>query len=440
MGETKPNKSMETKLKRIAELSRENSQKEFKWLMPHFNEESLKECFKQLDGQKAVGENGITKREYGISLDANIKSLVGKMKTMSYKPGPVREVQIPKHDGKSGTRPLGISNLEDKIVQMMASKVLTSIYDPIFYDFSYGFRPGKSCHDAVRALSDYLHKNWVEVVIDVDLKNFFGSINHDLILKCLRRKICDEKFLRYIVRMLKSGVLKADGLYVTEEGTPQGSIVSPILANIVAHYVIDEWFEKIVKKHTRRAVSMVRYADDLVICCQYTSDAYRIRQALQRRLTKFGLQLNEDKTKLVKFSKQAASQGRKQETFDFLGFTIYVGKTRQGKCCIKVKTSRKRMKSKLVKVKEWMKKYRHKGTLKELWDIFRIKLKGHIQYYGVSFNIHYVQRFVIRAQYIFFKWVNRRGGRGKSINWGNFMKFINQYPPPKAVVCHSLIQ
>ena len=440
MGETKPNKTMATKLKRIAELSGRDSSARFKWLMPHFNEESLKECYRQLDGRRAVGADGVTKEEYGQSLNGNVSSLVAKMKTMSYRPNPVREVLIPKHDGKGGVRPLGISNLEDKIVQMMASKVLNSIYDPVFHDCSFGFRPGRSCHDAIRSLSNYLHNNWVEVVIDVDLKNFFGSIDHDLLLKCLRVKVEDEKFLRYITRMLKSGVLKSGDLYRTEEGTPQGSIVSPVLANIVAHYVIDEWFEKVAKKYVRKPISMVRYADDLVICCQYTSDAHRVKRALKSRLAKFGLELNEDKTKFVKFSKHAASQGLKQQTFDFLGFTFYIGQTLRGKQCVRLKTSRKRMKSKIMKVKEWMKLNRHKGTTKELWDAFRIKLLGHIQYYGVSFNIHYVRRFVIRAEFIFFKWINRRGGRGKSISWRNFIKFINEYPPPDVKVCHNLLQ
>jgi len=439
VGVTKPIKTTETKLKRIAKLSVEDSQMEFKWLMPHFNDESLKECYRQIDGRRAVGADGVTKEEYGKSLDENIKFLISKMKAMNYRPQPVREVLIPKHDGRGGTRPLGISNFEDKLIQMMAAKVLNSIYDPNFHEFSFGFRPGRSCHDAIKSLSDDLHSNWCEVVIDVDLKNFFGSINHDLLLKCLRVKIKDDKFLRYIKRMLKSGVLRNNDLYCTEEGTTQGSIVSPILANIVAHYVIDEWFEKVAKKHTRKPVRMFRYADDLVICCQYTSDAYRVRKALQLRLEKFGLALNEDKTKLVRFSKLAARNGTKQETFDFLGFTFYIGRTLKGKSCVRVKTSRKRMKSKLVNVKVWMKANRHKGTMKELWDLFRIKLRGHIQYYGVSFNIHYVQRFIIRAEYLFFKWINRRGGR-KRTSWTNFIKFINQYPPPKVVVCHNLLQ
>ena len=275
MGITKPILKTETKLRRIAKLSREDSCAKFSWLMPHFNKESLLACFHQLNGSKAVGIDGVTKENYGKNLENNIDDLLSKMKSMSYRPGAVRRVMIPKDDGKGGPRPLGISNFEDKIIQLMASKILESIYEPIFNDKSYGFRPKRSCHTAIKALSDHLHNDWVESVLDVDLKNFFGTINHDKLLKILSLKIKDKTFLRYIMRMLKSGILTEEGLIKTEEGSPQGSIVSPILANIFAHYGIDEWVDKIVRKHCKRRIEIFRYCDDFVICCvnhqNYTS-------------------------------------------------------------------------------------------------------------------------------------------------------------------------
>ena len=419
-------------------LSNGDHRLEFKWLMPHFNRESLIECFHELDGKKAVGADGVTKEEYGRNLEGNIDDLLKRMRTMSYRPGPVREVLIPKDDGKGGCRPLGISNFEDKIVQLMASKVLEAIYEPVFYDCSYGFRPGRSCHMAIKSLSKYLHDNWVETVIDVDLKNFFGTIDHWKLIKILAMKIKDERFLRYITRMLKSGVLSDGGIIVTEEGSPQGSVVSPILANIFAHYALDDWINKIVKRHARRKVEVFRYCDDFVICCRYQSDAFRIRSALDKRMKRFSLVLNESKTKLVRFSKYAYSKGLRQGCFDFLGFNFYIGTTVKGNSCVKVKTSRKRFRSKLAKVKSWIKLNRHKATLKQLWDRFRVKLNGHIRYYGVSFNSRSIRNFLFKSVAIFHKWMNRRSGR-RSLNWKKFLDFIKIFPLPKVHIYHSLL-
>ena len=242
-GETKPVKSTETKLLRISNLSREDHKVEFKWLMPHFNKKSLMCCFNELSGKKAVGIDKKTKEEYGAKVEENIEDLISRMKAMAYRPAPVREVLIPKDGQKGKYRPLGISNFEDKIVQMMAAKVLEAIYEPLFLDCSYGFRVGRSCHTAIKALNTHLYRNQCEVVIDVDLSNFFGTINHEKLVKLLRMKIKDERFIRYIVRMLKAGVLSDGELRKTDEGSSQGSIASPVLANIFAHYAIDVWFE-----------------------------------------------------------------------------------------------------------------------------------------------------------------------------------------------------
>lgn len=439
LDKTKSRKKTSTKLMRIAELSRGDHGMEFRCLMPHFNLESLRECFHELDGKKAVGADGVTKEEYGQKLDDNLNDLLNRMKTLGYRPAPVRQVLIPKDEGTGGMRPLGISNFEDKIVQKMMSKILESIYEPIFHYNSFGFRPGRSCHTAIKELADYTFENWVESVVDVDLKNYFGTIDHGRLLEMLSYKIKDKTFLRYVSRMLKTGILTESGLMRTEEGTPQGSVVSPVLANIFAHYVIDEWFNNVVKKHSRRPVEMFRYCDDLVICCRYTSDAIRIRKALEGRCSKFSLELNHEKTKLVNFSKFDQGRGIKQGCFDFLGFTFYIGKTNSWKPLIKLKTSKKRMKSKLVKVKQWIRTNRHSGTLQELWDRFRIGLLGHIRYFGVSFNTRYVQVFVHKAVSIFHKWINRRSQR-KSISWDKFYEFIRVNPLPKVQVYHSLLR
>jgi RNA-directed DNA polymerase len=370
--------STETKLKRIAWLSDKDPAKEFTSLMHHFNAESLKECYHQLDRKKAVGIDGINKEQYGLELDKNIDNLLARMKTMSYRSGPIKQLLIPK-EGKAGaTRPLGISNTEDKIVQKMTQKILNSIYEPIFLKSSYGFREGIGCHDAIRDLQQHLFSNKVQTIIDVDLENYFGSIDHKILEEMLRMKIKDEKFMRYIIRMFKGGVMSDQDLTVSEEGVVQGNICSPVLANIFGHYVIDEWIEKDVKPRCAGMVRLFRYCDDAVICCQNTKDAIRINEALAKRLAKFKVKLNKEKTKMVDYGNQAGKAG----AFDFLGFTMYRGLSKKGYSIPKLKTSGKRMRDKLKRVNEWARKVRSIIKLADIWNIFKLKLRGHINYYG----------------------------------------------------------
>jgi len=437
MEPTEPQYSTATKLARIAWLSGRDPLKKFDALMHLFNKESLTACFHELDGKKAVGYDKVSKDEYGEKLDENLEILLEKMKKMAYRPGPVREVLIPK-EGKAGSfRPLGIGNFEDKLVQKMTAKILESIFEPTFLDCSYGFRPGRGCHDAIRGLNGYLYTNKVETVIDVDLANFFGTIGKGLVNQALKERINDERFLRYIQRMFKAGVLSQGELTISDEGVPQGSPASPVLANIVAHYVIDLWFENTVKKHCRGKVAIFRYCDDLVICCQYNSDALRVHKGLGNRLAKYGLKLNEEKTRLVSFSKEKQTQGTKQESFDFLGFTFFLEKSSKGFVIPKLKTSRKRLISKLKNVTTWMRAHRSKKRLPDLWRIFCSKLRGHVAYYGVTFNQRGVSRFIFAATRIFFKWLNKRGGR-KLLNWDKFNLFMKRYPPPKVIIHHKL--
>jgi group II intron reverse transcriptase/maturase len=406
--------------------------------MHHFNESSLKECFHQLSADRAVGVDGITKADYAANLDENLKDLIGRMKRMAYRPGPVRRVLIPKEGKPKATRPLGISNFEDKIVQKMMQRILESIYEPLFLDCSYGFRPGRGCHDAVRALHHRLYRNEVQIVIDIDLSSYFDSIDHNNLLAFLRMKIQDERFLRYVSRMFKAGVLWEGELAVSDEGVPQGSICSPILANVFAHHVIDEWLENVVKQHCAGKVELYRYADDAVISCQYESDAKRILRALVKRLEKYGLKLNEEKTRFVSFSKRSYVQGVKQEAFDFLGFTFYIGRSRKGTPIPKVKSSGKRLRGKLKRVNQWARSVRSRYPLAEIWRMFRTKLEGHIRYYGVSFNTEHVGKFLQAATRILFKWLNRRSQR-KSFDWEQFTLFMRANPLPKVRIYHTLI-
>lgn len=432
-----PKSKTETKLERIRWLSEQDSSKEFHQLMHHFNEESLRECFNELDGKKAVGADGINKEKYRENLDENLRDLITRMKRMGYIPGPVRQVQIPKAGNPKEKRSLGINNFEDKIVQKMMQKILESIYDPQFFKCSYGFRRGMGCHDAIKALHQHLYRHQVQTVIDCDLANFFGAINHVEVVKILRERIKDETLVRYIIRMFKAGVLANGELSVSEEGAVQGSPCSPIIANIFAHYVIDNWFEKLVKPLCRGKAELFRYADDAVICCQYESDAVRIRTALSKRLEKYKLKLNEEKTSCTPFSQREFQEGKKQGAFHFLGFTFYWGRSRKGVVIPKVKSHGKRVRSKLKNVNEWAKQVRNKYRLAYIWKLFCSKLEGHIRYFGVSFNYGGVKGFVLKAVSILFKWLNRRSQR-KSFDWEKFNLFLKEHPLPIIKVYHSL--
>ncbi|MGZ3749074.1 MAG: group II intron reverse transcriptase/maturase [Pseudobdellovibrionaceae bacterium] len=438
MEQSKVQETTETKLKRIAEYSKQNPGCEYKWLMPHYNSEGLRSCFESLDGKKALGIDQRTKEEYGNHLDVNLANLIGRMKQMSYRPQPVREVLIPKLGKPGYTRPLGISTIEDKVVQSMTKKILESIYEPNFYGCSYGFRPKRGVHTAVKALHKHLFHNEVEVVIDVDLENFFGSISHEVLLDLLRMRIKDETFLRYIVRMLKAGVLSQGELKMTDEGTPHGSICSPVLSNIVAHYVIDEWFEDVVKKYVKGTVALFRYCDDLVICCRYETDAERVTNALEKRLAKYHLKMNREKTKSVGFSRRVQRSNKSQPApFDFLGFTFFMGKSRNGKPVPKLKTSSRRLHQKVKLVSEWIKSHRSKVKLKPLWLTVCKKVQGHIGHYGVSFNERSVTLFVHFIRLSFFKWMNRRSQK-RSMTWEKFEQFEKRYPLPRISIKHSL--
>lgn len=426
-----------TKLNRIVWLSRQDPNKEFECLMHLFNKESLLECYHGLDKNKAVGIDGVDKETYGKNLDANLDDLLMRMKKMAYRPGPVREVLIPKEGKPGATRPLGISGFEDKIIQRMMQRIIESIYEPLFLNCSYGFRPGKSCHHAIKDLQNYLHMNDIQTIIDIDLKNYFGTIDHQLLEIILRKKIKDPKLMRYIIRMFKAGVLSEGDLKISEEGVPQGSICSPIFSNIFAHYVIDLWIQDEVKPNCKGKVQLFRYADDAVICCQFEEDAEIHREILPKHLAEFKLQLNEEKTKLISFDKNKARMGHTQGFFDFLGFTFYFGKSRAGKIVPKLKTRAKSINSKLKKVTAWFKQNRNKMPLREIWKTFCSKLRGHVQYYGVSHNLQCVEKFLHESTRIAFKWINRRSQR-KSFCWEKFELFLEKFPLPKAKIMHRL--
>lgn len=295
---------MNTKLQRIAQIAKENPKEKFSALIHHVNKEMLMQCHKELKGNKAAGIDGISKQMYEENLEENIDDLMVRMRKFSYRPKPSKRVYIPK-PGSNKKRPLGIPCYEDKLVQLAINKVVTAIYEQDFLDCSYGFRPDRSCHDALKELDIYLSRRSINYVVDADIKGFFDNVDHEWLMKFLAHRISDKNLMRYIKRFLKSGIMDNGDFHKSYEGTPQGGIISPTLANIYLHYALDLWFEIVVKKHCQGEAYMVRYADDFVCCFQYEDEAKAFYHALGIRLAKFNLELAEEKSKVLYFGKEA---------------------------------------------------------------------------------------------------------------------------------------
>ena len=376
--------SVETKLQRIAEKARKEPVLKFTSLFHLMSKEFLRECFAALRKDAAAGIDQITKEEYGKDLDANLTSLVGRLHRMSYIPQPVRRAYIPK-PGSMKQRPLGIPALEDKLVQAGLVRILEAVYEGDFIDDSYGFRPGRGCHDALRTLSLEVEGGKVHYIVEADIKGFFDNVRHDWMMEFLNHRIADKRVLRYVKRFLIAGVFENGEVKTTELGTPQGGIVSPVLANIYLHYALDLWFSRRFSKTCEGRARIIRYADDFVVCFQSGSDAKRFRAVLDGRLAKFGLEVAAEKTKVLEFGPlawlKAKARDGKPQTFDFLGLTHFCSRTRDGKRFrMKRTTSRKKYKAKLLAMKEWLKKNRTLPT-PELMEKVAAKLRGHYAYY-----------------------------------------------------------
>ncbi|WP_026100779.1 group II intron reverse transcriptase/maturase [Synechococcus sp. PCC 7336] len=421
-----------TAVERISSRACNHPEEPFTALMHHFTVDNLRACFESLDARKATGVDGVTKQMYEQNLEGNLQQLHRKLCQMSYRPQSVRRVEIPKEDGTM--RPLGISCFEDKIVQEMTRGILEGIYEPTFLDTSYGFRPGRSCHDALRQLNQEFMRQPVNWIVDLDLAQFFDTMPHREILAILSERIQDRRFLRLIARMLKAGVQTPGGVVYDDLGSPQGSIVSPVIANVFLDYVLDRWIASVVTQHCRGYCQSIRYADDAVVVFEREDDARRFMRALPKRLGKYGLRLNQKKTRLLAFGKQAAWRaikgGPKVPTFDFLGFTHYWGRSRTGKARVKRKTSKKRLRRALVDLKIWLRQERSARKLPQLWQIMASKMRGHFSYFGVSDNTIALRRFEWQAHRLLFKWLNRRSQR-RSFTWEGFLRYMERFPLPR---------
>jgi group II intron reverse transcriptase/maturase len=412
-----------TDLKRIGEKARKEPDLVFTSLYHHITDtDNLRACYDTLPANKATGVDGVTKREYGKNLEENLQDLSARLKRMGYRPGPKRRSYIPKAGSEKG-RPLGISNLEDKIVEEVVKRTLEPIYEAVFEDSSYGYRPGRNQHQCLDALGRTIQQKRVSHIVEADIRGFFDTVNHEWMVKFLQHRIGDERVIRLIIRMLKSGIMEDGLVHATEEGTPQGSILSPLLSNIYLHYVLDLWFSRRVRRQCRGEAYYFRYADDFLACFQYKDDAERFRQRLGDRLEGFGLGLAEEKTHCIEFGrfarKEAYERGEKPKEFTFLGFTHYCGKTKEGFFKVKRRTSRKKLGQSLRSFKDWARKSRNVLRKGEMLRLARTRVVGHLSYYAITDNSERCSFYVHRTKHILFKWLNRKSQR-QTYTWETF--------------------
>lgn len=412
-----------TDLTRIGEKARKEPGLVFTSLYHHICDvDNLRACYDTLGADKATGVDGVTKEEYGEKLEENLRDLSERLKRMGYRPKPKRRSYIPKVGSEKG-RPLGVSCLEDKIVEEATKRTLEPIYEAVFEDSSYGYRPGRNQHKCLEVLGRTIQQKKVSHVVEADIKRFFDKVNQEWVVKFLRHRIGDERVIRLIIRMLKSGILEDGIVQATEEGTPQGSILSPLLSNIYLHYVLDLWFSRQVSRRSRGEAYYFRFADDFVACFQYKEDAESFRQCLKDRLEGFGLELAEEKTRCIEFGRfareNAHQRGEKPKEFTFLGFTHYCGKTKEGYFKVKRRTSRKKLGQSLGKFTDWAKRARNVLRKGEMLRQARTRVLGYLSYYAITDNLERCNYYVYRATRILFKWLNRKSQR-KAYNWESF--------------------
>ena len=394
----------------------------------------LSEAHRQLDAKKAAGIDGMTKAVYAKELSTRVDDLVRRVRSQTYRAPPVRHVDIPKPDGSS--RPLGIPTYEDKVLQKAFVLLVEPMFEREFRDCSYGYREGRSCHQAVAAVDRAIYRDchWI---IELDMRNYFGSIPHEPLREMFRRRIKDGVLNRLILGWLKAGALREGEWESKDEGTPQGGIVSPLLANLYLHEVLDTWFEDEVKPRLKGRAHLVRYADDAVLCFQREEDAARVFAVLAKRLAKYGLTLHPEKTRKVDFRPPPPGKRDAQpRSFSFLGFTFYWGKSRKGKPVNKVKTDRKRYGRALEGISEWCQKHRHE-SVKEQQRRLSEKIAGHIGYYGVSYNFERLESFIRAVGRIWLKWLNRRGSP-RNLCWKKFRELQDRHPWPEPKIIHRL--
>ena len=434
MPETPSSETISTKQQRIATLAKQSPQLAFTTLSHHLDLAWLREAYQRTRKSGAVGVDGQTAREYEQHLEANLQSLLDRVKSGRYKAPPVRRVHIPKGGSTTETRPIGIPTFEDKLLQRAVAMILEPIYEQDFLDCSYGFRPGRSAHQALDALWHHLMNLRGGTVLEIDIRKFFDHLDHRQLRTFLRQRIRDGVLLRLIGKWLKAGVME-DGQWTrSDRGSPQGGVISPLLANLYLHEVLDCWFETVVKPRLRGEAQLIRYADDAVIVFQLEADANRVLEVLPKRFGKYGLTLHPEKTRLVPFRRPRLDDEPRRGspsrpgTFDVLGFTHYWGRSRQRNWVVKRKTAASRIRRTLSSISEWCRRHRHR-PVREQWAMLCAKLRGHNAYFGIVGNTRSLARVRYWVRRVWRFWLSRRFHRAH-IRWDKFALLEQRYPLP----------
>jgi group II intron reverse transcriptase/maturase len=422
--------TMSPKLQKVAEIARRDPNGRLFALAHLMDEEELVRSFRRVRNNAAVGVDGVTKEAYGQNLEANIQDLLTRLKAKRYRHQPIRRVHIPKDKGR--TRPIGVSSIEDKVVQGAIREVLQAIYEQDFLNCSHGFRPNRTAHDAIRAIHQAAYRGEVQVVLEADVQSFFDSLNRVKLKEMLQIRIADGQMMRLIGKCLHVGILDGEEYSEPDDGTTQGSILSPLLGNIYLHYALDVWFERDIRPTLEGKAQLVRYADDFVILFEKQQDAERVQGALHQRMAEYDLTLHPDKTRLIRFETPPPSQGggKGPGTFDFLGFTLYWRKPRQSEWWqLGCKTRGARQRRAIESVYEWCRRHRHL-PMSEQHAALTSKLRGHINYFGVNGNSSCIGHLLYYAKHAWYKWLNRRSQRSKW-NWESYGAYLQRHPLPQ---------
>ena len=392
------------------------------------NEDALTRAFHRIRKDAAVGVDGITKEQYGQNLESNIRGLHQRLKTMTWRHQPIRRVHIPKEKGK--TRPIGVSSLEDKVVQGALRELLELIYEPLFFECSFGFRRGRSTHDALRALNGVLYRGEGNYILELDVQSYFDSIDREMLKEMLRERVVDGPLLRLIGKCLHVGVLDGEEYSEPEEGTAQGSVLSPLLGNIYLHHVLDVWFDREVKPRLRGRAQLIRYADDAVITFEHEDDARRVSEVITKRFERHGLRLHPEKTRVVQYVRpdKADTTGQGPGTFDFLGFRHYWRRSRRGRWVPWVKTRAASLRRFLIAVAAYCRRHRH-DSVEEQHAALCQRIEGHFNYFGVNGNVPALRHVRRACEGIWHKWLNRRSQRA-TLRWERFAALLRTYPLP----------
>jgi RNA-directed DNA polymerase len=440
MAETSSPTNISTKLERIAKLARDAPQMALTTLAHHIDLEWLREAYERTRKDGATGVDRQTAEQYAASLEDNLRSLLSRAKTGTYRAPPVRRVYIPKGEG-SEMRPIGIPTFEDKVLQRAVAMVLEAVYEQDFKDSSYGFRPGRSAHQAIERMGNWIVRWGGAWVLEMDIRKFFDTLDHSLLQQILSQRVRDGVLLRLIGKWLHAGVMEEGALSYPSSGSPQGGVISPLLANIFLHEVLDVWFERDVQPRLHDSSALVRYADDAVLLFASEQDARRVMEVLPKRFEKYGLTLHPDKTRLIDFRRPDRRPPPNddepkggQRTFDFLGFTHHWGKSRSGKWIPKPRTAKDRFRRALRRIVDWVREHRHEPISRQ-HQTLSSKLRGLYAYYGVCQNSGALSRLLDEVERAWQKWLNRRSQRAR-MSWEKMARLLKRYPLPRPRILH----